>query len=71
MDNRVDMKSVPIAQYGVRSTDVTTILLHRSPHGCSYGPERDLVAAHCLEFVQRILTGLPPARPLEPDGSEE
>jgi carboxylesterase len=71
LDNRVDMKSVPIAQYGVRSTDVTTILLHHSPHGCSYGPERDLVAAYCLEFVQRISAGLPPVQPLEPDGSEE
>lgn len=70
LDTRVDLKSVPIAQYGVRSTDVTTILLHHSPHGCSYGPERDAVAAYCLEFVQRILAGLPQEQPLEPEGSE-
>ncbi len=71
LDNRVDMKSVPIAQYGVRSKDVTAILLQHSPHGCSYGPERDLVAAYCLEFVQRILAGMPKEQPLKPEGSEE
>lgn len=54
-DNRVDLKSVPITQYGVNSTDITTIMLQHSPHGCSFGPERDAVAAHCLAFVQRIL----------------
>lgn len=53
-DKRVDMRSVHIAKYGVASEDVTVTVLERSPHGCTFGPERDLVATYCLNFVQKV-----------------
>lgn len=72
LDTRVDLKSVPIAQYGVHSEDVTTILLQNSPHGCSYGPERDLVAEYSLAFVQSVLLNAKSGQlTQQPDGSEE
>ncbi|OQA16284.1 MAG: Thermostable monoacylglycerol lipase [Firmicutes bacterium ADurb.Bin356] len=52
-DNRVDLKSVQVVENGAVNTDVRTIFLENSPHGCSYGPERDLVASYCIEFVKK------------------
>lgn len=52
-DKRVDMSSVDIAMNGIASDDIRHIQLMHSPHGCSFGPERDLVAEHCVQFVRQ------------------
>lgn len=52
LDDKVDLKSVPIVEHGVMSNDIRTIWMEHSPHGCTYGPERDLVAQHCIDFIE-------------------
>ena len=54
LDNRVDMESIPIVQNGVSTPDVSTIMLEHSKHCCTFGPEKELVAEYCLDFVQRV-----------------
>lgn len=55
-DTRVDLKSVQVVENGAVNASITTVILENSPHGCSYGPERDLVASYCLEFVKKYAT---------------
>ena len=54
-DDKVDLTSVFIAKYGIKSRDMHLVWLEDSPHGCTYGPEREKVAAACAEFVERTL----------------
>lgn len=54
-DDKVDLTSVFIAKYGIKSTDTQLIWMEDSPHGCCYGPEREKVAEECAAFVERIL----------------
>lgn len=51
-DKRVDLESVDIVMNGVHSVEKKHIQLENSPHGCSFGPERELVAQYCVEFVK-------------------
>ncbi len=51
-DSRVNLRSVSIIQAGLPSTP-EIVWLENSPHGCTYGPEKTLVADKCLEFIQR------------------
>ncbi|MEL7608667.1 MAG: alpha/beta fold hydrolase [Bacillota bacterium] len=56
-DNKVDLSSVMITQYGIRSESVRVEWLENSPHGCSYGPEREYIAKRCVEFAEQALGG--------------
>lgn len=53
-DNRVDMRSVSIAKNGIGSGNVQVEFLAESPHVSTIGPEKELVAARCLSFVQQV-----------------
>ncbi|MPN36867.1 Carboxylesterase [bioreactor metagenome] len=55
-DKRVDLASVPIAENGIGSKRVTAIWLKHSPHACTVGPEKALVAEYCVKFVEDILS---------------
>ncbi|MDL2218366.1 alpha/beta fold hydrolase [Christensenellaceae bacterium OttesenSCG-928-M15] len=52
-DKRVDMTSVEIAMNGVKSAYKRHVELIHSPHGCSFGPEKELVAQYCVAFVKQ------------------
>ena len=54
-DNKVDLSSVLITQYGIQSKNLKVEWLENSPHGCSYGPERELIAKRCVEFAEQVL----------------
>lgn len=55
-DNKVDLSSVDIARSGVSSADVRIEWLEHSPHGCTYGPERELIADRCAAFAAYALS---------------
>lgn len=55
-DDKVDPKSIEIFCTGavnVPSVDLSEF--DHSPHGCTYGPERDAVAARCAQFVASLV----------------
>lgn len=60
-DDKVDPASVEIFMRGaVNAPGVDYALFEHSPHGCTYGPEKVLVAARCAEFVSALVDN-PPA----------
>ncbi len=53
-DDKVDVASLAIWKNGAVNVPFTEYLyLEHSPHGCTYGPERDLVAEAAAAFVER------------------
>ena len=61
-DDKVDPKSIEIFCTGaVNAPSVDLAEFDHSPHGCTYGPEREAVAARCAEFVSALVDN--PARP--------
>ena len=60
-DDKVDPKSIEIFCTGaINAPSVDLSEFDHSPHGCTYGPERDAVAARCAEFVSALVDN--PAR---------
>ncbi len=61
-DDKVDPKSVEIFMGGaVNAPSVDYAVFEHSPHGCTYGPERDAVAARCAQFVSALVDNPPAA----------
>lgn len=61
-DDKVDPKSVELFMQGaVNAPDVDYAVFEHSPHGCTYGPERDAVAARCVAFVSALVDKHPAA----------
>jgi carboxylesterase len=61
-DDKVDLKSVEIFMEGaVNAPSVDYAVFEHSPHGCTYGPERDAVAARCAAFVSALVDNHPAA----------
>lgn len=55
-DDKVDPASIEIFCSGaVNAPSVDLAEFEHSPHGCTYGPERELVAARCAEFVSGLV----------------
>ena len=55
-DDKVDPKSIEIFCTGaVNAPSVDLAEFDHSPHGCTYGPEREQVAARCAEFVAGLV----------------
>ena len=55
-DDKVDPKSIEIFCTGaVNAPSVDLAEFDHSPHGCTYGPEKELVAARCAEFVSDLV----------------
>ena len=55
-DDKVDPKSIEIFCTGaVNVPSVDLAEFNHSPHGCTYGPEREAVAARCAEFVSALV----------------
>jgi len=55
-DDKVDPKSIEIFCTGaVNAPSVDLSEFDHSPHGCTYGPEREAVAARCAEFVSSLV----------------
>ncbi|NLI55242.1 MAG: alpha/beta fold hydrolase [Clostridiales bacterium] len=61
-DDKVDPKSVELFCKGaVNAPSVEYAMFEHSPHGCTYGPERDQVAARCAAFVSSLVDNPPAA----------
>ena len=55
-DDKVDPRSIEIFCTGaVNAPSVDLAEFEHSPHGCTYGPEREQVAARCAEFVASLV----------------
>ena len=55
-DDKVDPKSIEIFCEGaINSPSVDLAEFDHSPHGCTYGPEREQVAARCAAFVAALV----------------
>ena len=55
-DNKVDPRSIDVIRaHAVHAPSIDYHLLPNSPHGCTYGPERDLAASLCAAFVQNTV----------------
>lgn len=55
-DDKVDPASIEIFCSGaVNVPSVDLAEFEHSPHGCTYGPEKELVAARCAEFVADLV----------------
>ena len=55
-DDKVDPASVELFMKGaVNAPSVDYAMFEHSPHGCTYGPEKELVAARCAEFVSGLV----------------
>lgn len=54
-DDKVDPVSFDILKKGaVSAASYERVHMAASPHGCTYGPERDEVAARCVAFVKAL-----------------
>ena len=61
-DDKVDPASVEIFMQGaVHAPSVDYAMFEQSPHGCTYGPEREQVAARCAEFIAGLVDNSPAA----------
>lgn len=55
-DDKVAPVSTAIFRSGaVNAPSIEIAMFEHSPHGCTYGSERDLVAARCAEFVAALV----------------
>ena len=55
-DDKVDPASIEIFCSGaVNVPSVDLAEFEHSPHGCTYGPEKEIVAARCAEFVADLV----------------
>lgn len=55
-DDKVDPKSIEIFCTGaVNAPSVDLAEFDHSPHGCTYGPEREEIAARCAAFVASLV----------------
>lgn len=55
-DDKVDPSSIEIFCTGaVNAPSVDLAVFEDSPHGCTYGPEREQIAARCAEFVSALV----------------
>ena len=55
-DDKVDPKSIEIFCTGaVNAPSVDLAEFDHSPHGCTYGPEREQIAARCAQFVASLV----------------
>lgn len=54
-DDKVDPVSIAILEKGaVNAKEIRHIHLTNSPHGCTYGPEREAVAQACGDFIAEL-----------------
>ncbi len=54
-DDKVDPVSMEILRSGaVNAPSIEHVFLEESPHGCTYGPEKEDVAARCAAFVRGL-----------------
>lgn len=54
-DNKVEPVSVDVFKKGaVHAPSIEVVTLENSPHGSTYGPERELAASLCTDFVDRL-----------------
>lgn len=61
-DDKVDPISIEIFCSGaVNAPSVELAEFEHSPHGCTYGPEREAVAARCVAFVSDLVDKHKPA----------
>ena len=55
-DDKVDPRSIEIFCAGaVNAPSVDLAVFEDSPHGCTYGPEREQIALRCAEFVSALV----------------
>lgn len=55
-DNKVEPESEAVfAKGAVNAASYDSVEMENSPHGCTYGPEREAVAEHVAAFVKRTL----------------
>lgn len=55
-DDKVSPSSTAIFKRGaVNAESVEYVRFENSPHGCTYGPEKELVAQKCVEFVSALV----------------
>ena len=55
-DDKVDPASIEIFCTGaVNAPSVDLAVFEDSPHGCTYGPEREQIALRCAEFVSALV----------------
>lgn len=55
-DDKVDPKSIEVFCSGaVNAPSVDLAEFDHSPHGCTYGPEREEIAARCAAFVSALV----------------
>ena len=55
-DDKVDPRSIELLRQGLSSAaPLEYVMLEDSPHGCTYGPERALVAALAAGFAARVI----------------
>lgn len=55
-DDKVDPASVDILRKGLSdAVPLDFIMLENSPHGCTYGPERELVGTLAADFAARLV----------------
>jgi carboxylesterase len=55
-DDKVDPVSVAIFRKGaVNAESAEYVRFENSPHGCTYGPEKEAVAQKCAEFVNALV----------------
>lgn len=57
-DDKVNLVSVPITEYGMGSRQLEVEWLMDSPHGCTYGPEAPKVARRAAAFVRQTIDKL-------------
>lgn len=62
-DDKVDPVSASIVVRGaVHAPRIDYRFLYHSPHGCTYGPEREAAAEECARFIRSVLDNAPTSR---------
>ncbi len=57
-DDKVHPRTYEILRDRLTRAPFTLKLMEHSPHGCTYGPEREAVAAHVAEFVAAVVDNI-------------
>lgn len=57
-DDKVHPRTYEILRDRLTRAPFTLKCMERSPHGCTYGPERDAVAARVAEFVAAVVDNI-------------
>ena len=57
-DDKVHPRTYEVLRGRLTQAPFTLKFMERSPHGCTYGPEREAVAAHVAEFVAAVVDNI-------------